>query len=89
MCLTAIVDWHSRCVFAWEMDPSLEVSFVLETVQSAFCKARLKNLNSDQGSQFTSQAYIALLEPRERPHQSLGYQTPADVSLGSGSEHHR
>lgn len=133
MYLVAIMDWYSRYVVGWELDTTLEVGFVLQAVSKALSQSKPKILNSDQGSQFTSPAYIKLVtgagvlismdsrgraldnvfterlwrslkyeevylheysNPREaregvgrylafynhqRPHQSLGYQTPAEV----------
>ena len=61
MYLVAIMDWFSQYVVSWEMDVSLEVSFVLEAVTRAFHQARPEILNSDQGSQFTSPAYLELV----------------------------
>lgn len=60
--LVAIIDWYSRYVVSWELHDSLEVEFVLTAVKRAFRQARPEIFNSDQGSQFTSQAYIGLLE---------------------------
>lgn len=60
--LVAIIDWYSRYVVSWELDGSLEVDFVLRAVERAFRQARPEIFNSDQGSQFTSQAYIRLVE---------------------------
>jgi putative transposase len=62
MYLVAIIDWYSRYVVSWELDDSLEVDFVLVAVERAFSQAKPEIFNSDQGSQFTSQAYIAVLE---------------------------
>ncbi len=60
--LVAIIDWYSRYVVSWELDDSLEVDFVLLAVERAFSQAKPEIFNSDQGSQFTSQAYIGLVE---------------------------
>jgi putative transposase len=60
--LVAIIDWYSRYVMSWELDDTLEVEFVLTAVKRAFGQARREIFNSDQGSQFTSRAYIDLLE---------------------------
>lgn len=134
MYLVAFMDWHSRYVISWELDQTLALSFVLQALRGAFDKGHRPGiLNSDQGSHFTSRAYIALVEemgtristngrgrcmdntfterlwrsckyeevyldaydsPAEcrrrayqyfefynnrRPHQSLGYRTPAEV----------
>ena len=62
MYLVAIIDWYSRYVVSWELDDNLEVEFVLLAVERAFTKAKPEIFNSDQGSQFTSQAYIGLVE---------------------------
>ena len=62
MYLVAIIDWYSRYVVSWEVDQTLEVAFVLEAVKQALSKARPVILNSDHGSQFTSPAYIELLQ---------------------------
>ena len=133
MYLVAILDWFSRFVVAWEVDQTLELPFVLTTVDRAIEQATPTIWNSDQGSHFTSPQYLDRLlaanvqismdgrdraadnifterlwrsvkyeevylndyvSPRqarcglaryfqfynfERPHQALGYQTPAQV----------
>lgn len=60
--LVALLDWYSRYVVSWELSDTLEVGFVLAAVEAGFAKARPEILNSDQGSQFTSPAYIQLVE---------------------------
>ena len=62
MYLVALLDWYSRYVVSWELDQSLEVSFVLAAVGRALNQAKPVILNSDQGSQFTSPQYIRLLQ---------------------------
>jgi len=62
MYLVAIIDWYWRYVVSWEVDQSLEVDFVLEAVNRAFIEGKPEIFNSDQGSQFTSQAYVSVLE---------------------------
>src|SRR5690606_28142333 len=54
--------WYCRYVVSWALSQSLEVDFVLEAVEQAFEKAKPQILNSDQGSQYTSPAYIQLVE---------------------------
>jgi len=58
MYLVAILDWFSRYVVSWELDQTLEISFVLRAVDCALEQARPEIFNSDQGSQFTSPQYI-------------------------------
>jgi putative transposase len=133
MYLVAILDWFSRFVVAWELDESLALPFVLRAVDRALAQAWPVIVNSDQGSHFTSSAYLErklaacvrismdgrgramddifterlwrsikyeevylneYASPRqaqqslrryfqfynhERPHQSLGYCTPAEL----------
>jgi putative transposase len=130
--LVVILDWYSRCILAWRLTNSLENDFCLEALQEALKQGKPEIFNTDQGSQFTSGEFIALLESqgirvsmdgagsyndnlfverfwrtlkyeevylkayadateakkeigryirfynRERPHQALGYKTPAE-----------
>ena len=62
MYLVAILDWFSRYVICWELDQTLEISFVLRTVDQALKLARPEIFNSDQGSQFTSPQYTQRLQ---------------------------
>lgn len=134
--MVAVLDWYSRYVVAWELDQTLEIDFVLSTVDRALAVATPDIWNSDQGSHFTSLQYIERLQaaqvrismdgkgraadnifterfwrtlkyeeiylndydsPRQahsriaaylgfynqaRPHQALGYLTPAQVYFG-------
>lgn len=59
--LVAILDWHSRFVVAWELSDSLEMDFVMTAVRRAFAVGVPEIFNSDQGSHFTSEAYVKLL----------------------------
>lgn len=133
MYLVAVLDWFSRYVIAWELDQTLEIDFVLATVDRALGVATPDIWNSDQGSHFTSPQYLERLLARgvrismdgknraldnifterlwrtvkyenvylaeyetpraahqglssylefydlDRPHQALGYRTPAEV----------
>lgn len=56
--LTAIIDWHSRCIVGWEVDDTLDTRMVINALKKAFMVAKPQILNSDQGCQFTSQQYI-------------------------------
>ncbi len=140
MYLVAVLDWYSRFIVSWELDQTMQLAFVLEAATRALQLARPAIWNSDQGSHFTSTAYIKLLQehgvrismdgrgraldnifterlwrtikyeevylkqyesPREarqelaaylhfyneqRVHQSLEYQTPAEVYFATGSK---
>ncbi len=133
MYLVAIIDWYSRCVISWRLSNTLDEGFCLEALEEALRTGQPEIFNTDQGSQFTSEAFTSLLEQRsvrismdgkgsyndnlfierlwrsvkyeevylkayqdgrearagignyfrfyntQRPHQALGYRTPAEV----------
>ena len=58
--LTAIIDWYSRYVLAWEIDDTLEIEFVLDTCKKALGGSAPEIMNSNQGSHFTSPKYTKL-----------------------------
>jgi putative transposase len=131
--LVAIMDWYSRYVLAWRLSNTLDADFCIEALEEALRQGTPEIFNTDQGSQFTSQAFTGLLEDHgtrismdgkgryldnlfverlwrtvkyeevylkaypngreakagldayfrfyntQRPHQTLGYRTPAEV----------
>jgi putative transposase len=133
MYLVAVMDWHSRYVLSWQLSNTMDVNFCLTALDQALEKGGPEIFNTDQGSQFTSQAFTGRLEEagvaismdgrgrvldnifverlwrtvkyediyikgyatvaeleagladyfwfynHERPHQAMGYQTPAEV----------
>ncbi len=133
--LVAIMDWHSRYVLAWKLSNTLETDFCVAALEEALDKGRPEIFNTDQGAQFTSEAFIQTLQEQDirvsmdgkgryqdnifverlwrsvkyeevylkayqtvaearvginaylefynqqRPHQALGYRTPAEVYL--------
>lgn len=60
--LTAILDWYSRYVVSWELDSSLAIGFVIKAVNQGLEQGRPEIFNSDQGSHFTSAAYLNRLQ---------------------------
>ncbi len=60
--LVAVMDWYSRYVLAWRLSNTLEGTFCLEALDEALARRRPEIFNSDQGSQFTAQAFTARLE---------------------------
>ena len=62
MYLVAVIDWHSRCVLSWRLSNSLESSFCVEALEAAMEFGRPEIFNTDQGVQFTSQAFTGCLE---------------------------
>jgi putative transposase len=62
MYLTAIIDWASRYIVGWALSDTLEAAPVVEAMEIAVKKHGIPAIiNSDQGSQFSSDDYIALL----------------------------
>ena len=84
MYLVAVLDRYSRYVVSWELSDSLEVGFVLAAVEAGFEQARPEILNSDQGSHFTSPAYIELVEARGSASAWMGGAVPSTTSSRSG-----
>jgi putative transposase len=59
--LVAFLDWFSRFVLSWKISISLEDEFVIKAAQNALKKyGNPEYSNQDQGSQFTSNDYIAV-----------------------------
>lgn len=138
MYLVAILDWFSRFVLAWRLSNTLDGAFCRDALRRALRNGQPDIFNTDQGVQFTAQAFVGELEAArirvsmdgrgrfvdnifverlwrtvkyediylkgyesvpalsaglddyfqlynyERPHQSLGYRTPADVHFAAG-----
>jgi len=62
--LTVILDWFSRYVIAWELSDTMEMEFCLRALRSALAQAVSEYHNSDQGSQYTADAYTDLLKSK-------------------------
>jgi putative transposase len=131
--LVAIIDWYSRYVLSWRLSNTLDAGFCVDALQEALKKGKPEIFNTDQGAQFTSEAFTGILRQHgvrismdgkgsyndnlfierlwrsvkyeevylkayqdgkdvkagignyfrfyntERPHQALGYRTPAEV----------
>lgn len=59
--LVAILDWYSRYVLSWRLSPSLSADFCVQNLREALKQGMPQFHNSDQGSQFTSAEYLAVL----------------------------
>ena len=60
--LIVVMEWFSRYVLAWELSNTLEVAFCLVALERALARRQPEIFNSDQGAQFTSQAFTGRLE---------------------------
>jgi len=64
--LAAVVDWFSRKILSWKLSITMDVSFCLEAVEEALSKYRRPEIfNTDQGSQFTSEAFTERLRKND------------------------
>jgi putative transposase len=56
--LAAVVDWFSRKILSWALSITMDVSFCLEVLEEALLQHDKPEIfNTDQGSQFTSEAF--------------------------------
>jgi putative transposase len=61
--LAAILDWHSRKVLAWDVSISMEADFCVRVLDAALARhGRPEIFNTDQGAQFTGQAFTERLK---------------------------
>jgi putative transposase len=61
--LAAVVDWFTRRVLAWKLSITMESSFCVEALEEALSKNKKPEIfNTDQGSQFTSEAFTGRLK---------------------------
>ena len=60
--LVVIMDWYSRCVLAWRLSNTLDSGFCVDALREALRKGKPEIFNTDQGTQFTSEAFTGLLE---------------------------
>ena len=62
--LVAIIDWYSRYVLSWRLSNTMDANFCVEALEEALEKGKPDIFNTDQGAQFTSEAFIGLLRQR-------------------------
>ena len=60
--LTVVLDWFSRRVLSWRVSTSMEAAFCIEALEEALTKhGKPEIFNTDQGSQFTCEAFTDVL----------------------------
>jgi len=60
--LVAVMDWASRRVLSWRLSNTLDASFCIEALEEALARYEAPEIfNSDQGAQFTCEAFTSLL----------------------------
>ena len=55
--LVAVMDWAARHVLAWRLSNTMDASFCVDALDDALGGRAPEILNTDQGSQFTSEAF--------------------------------
>lgn len=61
--LVAIMDWYSRKVLAWRISNTLDANFCVDALEDAIERHGVPEIfNTDQGSQFTSEAFTNVLK---------------------------
>ena len=61
--LVAVIDWYSRRVLSWRISNSMEATFCVDCLEEAIRRhGKPEIFNSDQGAQFTSEAFTSVLK---------------------------
>jgi putative transposase len=64
--LCAVIDWFTRRVLSWRLSITMETTFCIEAVEEALARHGKPDIfNTDQGSQFTSEAFTGLLKKND------------------------
>lgn len=64
--LVAIMDWHSRRVLSWRVSTTQDTDFCVEALEEALERFGQPDIfNTDQGSQFTADAWIRVLKKHD------------------------
>ena len=64
--LTVIMDWYSRKILSWRLSNSLDASFCVDPLEAALHRYGKPDIfNSDQGSQYTSEAFTGVLKDND------------------------
>jgi len=61
MYLAAVIDWRSRYVLSWELSNTMENLFCVEALEGALGLGQPEIFNTDQGEQYTSEAFTGVL----------------------------
>lgn len=64
--LCVIMDWYSRAVLSWRLSTTMGADFCIDALKEALTKYGSPDIfNSDQGSQFTCDAFTGVLKENE------------------------
>jgi putative transposase len=60
--LVAIMDWHSRKILSWRLSNTMATDFCIDALEEAIKRYGAPEIfNTDQGAQFTSDAFTGVL----------------------------
>jgi putative transposase len=63
MYLVAIMDWYSRKILSWRVSNTMEPAFCVNALEEALIRFGARDIfNTDQGAQFTSNAFTQMLK---------------------------
>lgn len=63
MYLVAVMDWHTRKVLSWRLSNTMDSAFCVEALEEALSRFGPPEIfNTDQGAQFTSEAFTGVLK---------------------------
>ena len=62
MYLAATIDWYSRFVVAWRLSNTLDGALCLDMLDEALSRGRPEVFNTDQGVQFTAEAWTGRVQ---------------------------
>jgi len=61
--VVAIMDWYSRKILAWRASNTMDADFCVEALEEAISRYGAPEIfNTDQGAQFTSEAFTGILK---------------------------
>ena len=61
--LVAVIDWYSRKVLSWRLSNSMDTDFCIDALEEALSRYGCPDIfNTDQGAQFTSEAFTDVLK---------------------------
>ena len=82
--LCTVADWYSRKVQSWRLSNTMDVQFCINAVQEAMNRWGTPAIfNTDQGSQFTSDAFTTLLKRHGIRISMDGSEPGGTMSLSS------
>lgn len=66
MYLVAIMDWHTRRVLSWRLSNTMDTTFCVDALNEAIERFGCPGIfNTDQGAQFTAEAFTSVLKHHE------------------------